>query len=69
MIALAIADIGHLASTYYVIGHDNYMDVRGWNSMAWGNIGVTTFLFMTRIGYLSGLFGNDRVASSIRKGL
>jgi hypothetical protein len=39
--ALWIADIGHVAVTCWVMGHESLMDVAGWNAMAWGNIGVT----------------------------
>ncbi|KAI9875934.1 MAG: hypothetical protein M1830_007723 [Pleopsidium flavum] len=60
IIALWIADIGHLAATYYVVGYKHFIDVGHWNSMAWGNIGATAFLFVTRSAYLIGLFGNDR---------
>lgn len=60
VIACAIADVGHLAVTYHVMGHANYVDVGSWNSMAWGNIGVTAFLFVVRVGYLLGLFERKR---------
>lgn len=39
--ALAVGDVGHLAVTYRVLGYTRYVDVAGWNPMAWGNIGVT----------------------------
>ncbi|KAL8718622.1 MAG: hypothetical protein Q9225_004263 [Loekoesia sp. 1 TL-2023] len=67
LVACAIADVGHLWVTYVVLGYANFVDVQGWNSLAWGNIGITFFLFMTRIGYLTGLFGKDRVVASTRK--
>lgn len=60
LIACAIADVGHLAVTYHVMGHVKYVDVVNWNSMAWGNIGVTVFLFLVRVGYLLGLFKSKR---------
>ncbi|SLM38435.1 hypothetical protein LPUS_08649 [Lasallia pustulata] len=59
--ALAIADVGHLVVTGLGLGWEGFLDVRGWNDMAWGNVGVTTGLFVTRVGYLIGLFGEDRV--------
>lgn len=40
MIALWLADIGHLAVTYHVLG-TKYFDIRHWNAMAYGNIGAT----------------------------
>lgn len=62
IIALWIADIGHLAATHHGLGYKHFIDVGHWNPMAWGNIGATMFLFITRSAYLVGLFGNDRNA-------
>ncbi|KAL8817203.1 MAG: hypothetical protein Q9223_003920 [Gallowayella weberi] len=67
LIACAIADVGHLWATYIVLGYANFVDVKGWNSLAWGNIGFTLFLFVTRVGYLAGMFGRDRVVGSVKK--
>ena len=57
LIALAVADLGHIYVTYVGLGWDNFIDVANYNSMAWGNIGASAFLFVNRIGYLMGLFG------------
>lgn len=62
VIALAIGDVGHLIVTGLGLGWEGFLDVRGWNDMAWGNVGVTAGLLVTRVGYLMGLFGEDRVA-------
>jgi len=67
LVACAIGDVGHLAATYWVIGHRNFMDVGGWNATAWGNIGVTFFLLVMRMLYFMGVFGKDRVVRSTRK--
>ena len=69
LIACAIGDIGHLVSTYWVIGYGSFVDVKGWNALAWGNIGASAFLFVVRILYFAGVFGRDRVVSSTRKKL
>lgn len=53
--------------TYAVLGYADFVDVRGWNSLAWGNIGFTFFLFVMRIVYLLGIFGDDRVVVSAKK--
>ncbi|KAL8889437.1 MAG: hypothetical protein Q9205_002632 [Flavoplaca limonia] len=66
LIACAIADIGHIWVTYEVLGYANFVDVKSWNSLAWGNIGFTLFLFATRFAYLAGLFG-DRINASVKK--
>ena len=62
ILALAVGDVGHLVVTGLGLGWEGLLDVGGWNDMAWGNLGVTTGLFVTRVGYLMGLFGEDRVA-------
>lgn len=41
VIALWIADIGHVAATYYVLGYDRFVDVGKYNPMAFGNVVVT----------------------------
>ena len=62
ILALAIADIGHVVPTLWMMGWENAISVGNWNSMAWGNIGATVFLFVTRIAYLLGIFGKVLVA-------
>jgi len=61
IIALWIADVGHVGATYHVIGYERFVNVSQWNSMAWGNIGATAVLFSFRTAYLLGLFGGDRL--------
>ena len=56
MIALWIADVGHVVPTMGVMGWDRATNVTGWNLMAWGNIGITVFLFLVRSAYLAGWF-------------
>jgi hypothetical protein len=41
LIALAIADVGHVGITAYVMEYGRAIDFANWNSMAWGNIGAT----------------------------
>ena len=54
---LAIGDIGHIAPTLMILGKDASLDLANWNVMAWGNIAATIFLFVTRVAWLLGLFG------------
>ena len=68
LLACAIADVGHLYVTYSVMGW-HFWDVAHWNDVAWGNIGVTAFLFVTRCCYLAGTLGNDRVAENTKQRL
>ncbi|TEY68351.1 hypothetical protein BOTCAL_0119g00240 [Botryotinia calthae] len=57
LFACWLGDIGHFAVTYRVLGWERVGNVTQWNSMTFGNIGVTIFLFLTRSAYLLGLFG------------
>ncbi|KAL4924875.1 uncharacterized protein BDV17DRAFT_294968 [Aspergillus undulatus] len=57
LVALAIADIGHVYVTYLAMGPDVFLDVARWNVLTWGNVGVTLFLFANRILYFLGVFG------------
>lgn len=41
LIALWIADIGHIAVCYLGLGFERFVDVASWNSMTWGNVGAT----------------------------
>jgi hypothetical protein len=41
VIALWLADIGHIATTGYVMGYDKFMDFSNYNPTTWGNVGVT----------------------------
>lgn len=41
LIALWLADIGHVVITYSVIEYDRFVAVSNWNAMAWGNIAAT----------------------------
>ncbi|KAF7156426.1 hypothetical protein CNMCM5623_010096 [Aspergillus felis] len=62
--ALAIADVGHIYVTYCCMGHDRFVDVMNWNVLTWGNVGVTGFLMINRIAYLTGLFGEAKGAAN-----
>lgn len=62
VLALAVADVGHLYATYAAIGLESFLDVASWSSVAWGNIGFTGFLFVNRVAYLLGLFGSGAAA-------
>lgn len=41
LIALWIADIGHIIVCYLGLGFERFVDVASWNSMTWGNVGAT----------------------------
>ncbi|EKV18973.1 hypothetical protein PDIG_04700 [Penicillium digitatum PHI26] len=67
LIGLAIADVGHVYATYLGMGWDAFADVAGWNALTWGNIGVTTFLFLNRIAYFLGIFGYAKAPKAAAK--
>ena len=41
VIALWIADIGHVAITCCIMEYERAIDIANWNAMTWGNIGAT----------------------------
>jgi hypothetical protein len=41
VIALWLADIGHIATTGYVMGYDKFIDFANYNPTTWGNVGLT----------------------------
>ena len=41
VIALLLADIGHIATTGYVMGYDRFIDLANYNPTTWGNVGLT----------------------------
>ncbi|KAB5560009.1 hypothetical protein GE09DRAFT_1172808 [Coniochaeta sp. 2T2.1] len=64
--ALWIADITHVALTFYALGYDRSVAVADWNATTWGNIGITVFLCMTRTMYLLGVFGPNKPPPATR---
>ncbi|KAJ5885142.1 hypothetical protein N7495_009652 [Penicillium taxi] len=62
LIGLAIADVGHVYATYLGMGWSSFANVQGWNALTWGNIGITGFLFVNRILYLLGIFGDSKAS-------
>lgn len=41
LVACWLADISHVYVCYHVLGWARFVDVAGWNSMTWGNVGIT----------------------------
>ncbi|KAK0509854.1 hypothetical protein JMJ35_007248 [Cladonia borealis] len=67
LLACAIADVGHVWATYAVMGQKDFLDVTNWNALAWGNIGVTMGLLITRVLYLAGILGEDKIVESTKQ--
>lgn len=57
LVAVALADFGHIYATYAALGDDYFWDVSKWNDMIWGNVGVSVFLNINRWLTVLGLFG------------
>ena len=57
LVAVALADFGHIYAVYASLGDDIFWDVSKWNNMVWGNIGASVFLNLNRWATVLGLFG------------
>ena len=67
LVAVAIADLGHVYSTYVGLGWDRLIDIGAWNDMMWGSIGFSIFLCMNRVATLLGVFGSIKAGRKGRK--
>lgn len=63
LIAVAIADIGHIYAAYAALG-DTFWKPSEWNDMIWGNIGASVFLNINRWLTVLDLFGKVGEASA-----
>ncbi|KAK4125802.1 hypothetical protein N657DRAFT_613932 [Parathielavia appendiculata] len=57
LLAVALADWGHIYATYRAIGADVFFDPSQWNDMVWGGIGVSGVLNVLRWLTLLGVLG------------
>ena len=46
VIALWLADVGHVVITGYATPYEKLIDVANWNAITWGNIGATVGTFL-----------------------
>jgi len=69
LIIVAVADLGHIYSSYAGMGYAYFWDVASWNDMAWGNVGTSVFLCVNRIATVLGIFGQikNRAVAAGRK--
>ncbi|KAK3640154.1 hypothetical protein LTR56_005566 [Elasticomyces elasticus] len=56
LLAVALADLGHIYATYSIWG-ENFWNLNQWNDMMWGNVGVSAFLHVNRLATVLGVFG------------
>jgi hypothetical protein len=57
LVAVAIADWGHIYSVYASVGEEIFWDLDKWNDLMWGNVGVSAVLNVCRWGTVFGVFG------------
>ncbi|KAJ9608678.1 hypothetical protein H2200_006449 [Cladophialophora chaetospira] len=57
LIAVALADLGHIYSVYAALGDKIFWDLNQWNQMVASNVGVSVFLHINRLLTVAGLFG------------
>lgn len=67
LIAVALADFGHIYGTYKGVGPEYFWNIGGWNDMVWGNVGVSAFLNVNRWLTVLGLFGRLRAINTGKK--
>ncbi|KAF2687083.1 hypothetical protein K458DRAFT_361484 [Lentithecium fluviatile CBS 122367] len=54
---IALGDLGHIYSSYRVMGPEIFWDYEKYNGMMWGNIAFSVFLHVHRVLTLLGVFG------------
>ncbi|KAF2268094.1 hypothetical protein CC78DRAFT_530472 [Lojkania enalia] len=57
---VALGDLGHIYSSYKAMGPEMFWNFNQYNEVMWGNIGVSAFLHVNRLGTLTGVFGRFR---------
>ncbi|KAK7191170.1 hypothetical protein DPSP01_008894 [Paraphaeosphaeria sporulosa] len=57
LLFVAAGDLGHIYSSYVVMGPKVFWDFSAYNDMMWGNIGVSAFLHVNRLATVLGVFG------------
>ena len=59
---VALADWGHIYAVYKGVGAEYFWDVKGWNDMVAGGVGVSLVLNIFRWATLLGVFGQMKGA-------
>ncbi|PSN67397.1 hypothetical protein BS50DRAFT_634769 [Corynespora cassiicola Philippines] len=54
---VAMADLGHIYSSYKGMGQEAFLNFNDYTDLMWGNIGVSAFLHVNRIATVLGVFG------------
>ncbi|KAK6341910.1 hypothetical protein TWF730_001395 [Orbilia blumenaviensis] len=64
LVALLLGDIGHLTAVWWVMGSYEFFAAHRWSWFTWGNVGMTMFLALARVGTLGGLLGEIKLQAS-----
>jgi len=67
LIAVALADLGHIYSVYGALGDKIFWDFNQWNQMIASNVGVSVFLHANRLLTVAGLFGKLGAGGNVDK--
>ncbi|KAE8354250.1 hypothetical protein BDV28DRAFT_131349 [Aspergillus coremiiformis] len=68
ILVYCFSDINHLYATYRGLGWDTLVNPWAWqNVLTWGNVGMTVFMFVNRVLFLLGVFGDATVHETHRK--
>ncbi|KAJ4305128.1 hypothetical protein N0V90_000658 [Kalmusia sp. IMI 367209] len=57
LLMVAVGDLGHIYSSYKVMGPETFWNFNEYNDMMWGNIGASAFLHVNRLATVLGVFG------------
>lgn len=57
LLMVAIADLGHVWSTYQVLGPETFINLNAWTDTMWGNNAFSAFLHVNRLATVLGVFG------------
>ncbi|KAL1610379.1 hypothetical protein SLS60_002046 [Paraconiothyrium brasiliense] len=60
LLFVAAGDLGHIYSSYKVMGPEVFWNFNQYNDMMWGNIGASAFLHVNRLATVLGVFGRIR---------
>ncbi|KAH8817049.1 hypothetical protein F5884DRAFT_778319 [Xylogone sp. PMI_703] len=67
VIISAVTDIPHWGAFFYVLGWEGISQWRTWHAPLWMQLGVPVLTMALKLGYLSGMFGEDRDPAEEKK--
>ncbi|KAK4057019.1 hypothetical protein OIO90_001919 [Microbotryomycetes sp. JL221] len=64
---LAVADLTHIGFTLYDLGSTYAFDPSTWTTLVWGNVGITSVLFLVRSLWFAGIGRTSYIVNSKKK--